>query len=371
MTGSTPPVTVLMAVHNGEAFVDRAISSILSQTFADFEFLIVDDGSSDGTAARIAAYRDPRIRIITHATNVGLTKSLNHGLSLARGALIARQDADDVSHRTRLHAQVSFLDAHPDVAVVGTQARIVDAKDRPLNVPAWPKSTSSEAIRWQLLFDSPFFHTSVMFRTRLVRDLLNGYDERFRTSQDFELWSRVAAARHEMANLADVLVDFRVHPASASSGYDAETVGRIGSVVRTNLTTLLGPDAVPRGWPEAWIRMTNPRVFSDAPDSSRPAAAAIDEIFQRFAARFPGAARNREIRRHTAAMLIRTANAGAERGTLRSLGSLLRAAHFDLPLTVAGAPRYFALLALRRHRHRRIPRDTPPPQRPCGNDERS
>jgi len=91
MTASTPPVTVLMAVHNGEAFVDKAIRSILSQTFADFEFLIVDDGSSDGTAARISAYGDPRIRTITHATNVGLTKSLNHGLSLARGALIARQ----------------------------------------------------------------------------------------------------------------------------------------------------------------------------------------------------------------------------------------------------------------------------------------
>ena len=206
---ASPRVTVLMSAFNSAAYIDAAIGSILSQTFTDLELLIVDDGSTDATREKIAAWSDHRIRVVHNESNIGLTRSLNRGLAVARGVFIARQDADDVSHPERVARQVEFLENHPNVTVVGTQVRYIDAGGRRIAAAPWPKSTSNFAIRWQLLFDSPFVHTTVMFRRATVWDELRGYDERFVTSQDFELWSRVAAASHEMRNLADTLVDFR------------------------------------------------------------------------------------------------------------------------------------------------------------------
>jgi glycosyltransferase involved in cell wall biosynthesis len=356
----TPLVTVLMAVHNGARFVDSAIGSILRQHFTDFELLIVDDGSTDDTPARIRAFGDSRIRCVRNDTNLGLTRSLNVGLSVARGALIARQDADDISHPGRLSTQVAFLQRQPDVAVLGTQARTINARKRLVRVAPWPKSTSNRAIRWQLIFDSPFIHSSVMFRKSVV-SALGGYNESFTTSQDFELWSRVAAAGHEMRNLPDELLDFRVHEASVSAGYGLEHVAKLRAVLRDNLIAQLGAAAIPADWPDMWIRMNNPRVFPASADAPLALAEAIESIYVRFVDRYPVAAGDGEIRRHLGAMLIRLASSSAERGWMTSLVPFLRAARLDAMMAASAAPLYVARLTIGQWRPRgRHDRQTPP-----------
>ena len=347
-----PLVTVLMAVHNGARFVDEAIASILHQTFSDFELLIVDDGSTDDTPGRIRASGDPRIRCVRNDTNIGLTRSLNDGLAIARGVLIARQDADDISHPGRLSAQVEFLGRQPEVAVLGTQASMIDAGKRRVRGAPWPKSTSNRAIRWQLIFDSPFIHSSVMFRKSVI-SALGGYNEAFATSQDFELWSRVAAAGHEMRNLPDALLDFRVHEASVSAGYRLETVALLRAVLLDNLIAQIGASAVPADWPDTWIRMNNPRVFPASADAPRAVAQAIESIYIRFMDRYPEAAGDREIRRHLAAMLTRLASISAERGWMTSLVPFLRAARLDATMAAYAAPGYAARLAVGQWRQRR------------------
>ena len=347
---SDPLVTVLMAVHNGADYVEAAVESILRQSFADFEFLIVDDASTDDTPPRLARFTDPRIRRVRNETNLGLARSLNRGLALARGVLIARQDADDVSHASRLGEQVAFLEREPGVAVLGTQVRYIDARDRTVSAAPWPKSTSALAIRWQLLFDGPFVHASVMFRRDIVWTELGGYDESFATSQDFELWSRVGAGGHAMRNLSATLVDFRIHPASASMRYTVEGVSKVAPVVRRNVIAELGPGALPPDWPEAWIRLTNPAVFPDTGDDWEKVARAIDEIHRAFTARHPEAASDEEIRRHFASMLIRLSCRGAEQRRTKSMTAFAQACRLEPAMAARALPRYVGYWTIGRRR---------------------
>lgn len=359
---TAPLVTVLMSVHNGGPYVDEAIGSILRQTFTDFEFLIVDDASTDDTPARIAAFGDPRIRVIRNDVNLGLTRSLNRGLAAALGSLVARQDADDVSHPGRLAAQVAFLEREPDVVVLGTQCRYIDSRGAPKKVAPWPKSTSNLAIRWQLLFDGPFIHTSVIFRKAVVWGELGGYDESFVTSQDFELWSRISARGHAMRNLPQALVDFRVHSASASTSYELERVVRVAPVVRQNVMAELGVGAIPEGWADAWIRLNNPRVFPDSAGEWKLVSRAIKAIHHAFTRKYPESADDPEIRTHRASMLIRLSQWGAERRQFASLASFAHACRLDPAMAAHAAPRYFGRWTIGRWRPARRPVPVQPPR---------
>jgi hypothetical protein len=275
-----------------------------------------------------------------------LTRSLNRGLALARGTFVARQDADDISHPDRLASQVACLEQERSLAVLGTQARMIDARGRPVRAAPWPKSTANRAIRWQLIFDSPFIHASVMFRKDVIWSSLGGYDETFTTSQDFELWSRVAAAGHAMKNLPGVHVSFRVHQASVSSRYELKSVAKLRAVLQDNLETALGSGAAPAGWPDTWIRLNNPRVFPQSSDSPSAVARAIETIHRQFVARHPDAADDHEIRRHLAAMLIRVATSGAERGWMSSIAPFARGCRLDARMAAHAAVRYIARLAV-------------------------
>jgi len=182
-------VTVLMSVYNGEKYLREAIDSILKQTFKDFEFLIINDGSTDSTAEILKSYQDPRIKIINNEKNVGLTKSLNEGLKLAKGEYIARMDADDISMPERLQKQVNILERKPDLGVVGTWCYIIDEKD---NIKYEVKDDRNPVIlRWKLLFDNVFVHSSVMMRKKAYEDN-GGYNLELEASQDYDLWSRIA-----------------------------------------------------------------------------------------------------------------------------------------------------------------------------------
>jgi len=204
-----PEVTVLMAVYNGERYLREAIESILSQTFQDFEFLIINDGSTDRTREIVLSYADPRIRLVDNEGNLGQTRSLNRGLERAQGQFIARQDADDISEPERLARQVAFLEANPELALVGTWATMIDAQGVPIGAEEFPCDCTQ--IRWCLLFFNPFVHGSVMLRKSAVPGQIGFYNEAITYAQDYELWSRIARSL-PVANVGEHLVKLRITP---------------------------------------------------------------------------------------------------------------------------------------------------------------
>ena len=224
-----PRVTVLMSVHNGGRWLRLAIDSVLAQTWHDFEFLIIDDASTDDSVAQIESFLDPRIRLIRMPENIGLTRSLNCGLHAARGEFIARQDSDDLSGRERIEKQINFLDRHPEVAVVGAQARLIDADGRSRGNRDLPLEPAS--VRWLSLLDNPVIHSAATFRTGIIREELGGYDESFPCCQDYDLWTRVMA-RREIRNLRERLVQLREHGGSISATRRGEASAMVERVVR-------------------------------------------------------------------------------------------------------------------------------------------
>jgi len=208
-----PRVSVVMAVYNGERFLRQAIDSILSQTYADFEFIVINDGSTDGTAEILNSYADRRLRVLTQP-NMGLVKSLNRGIAMAGGDYIARMDADDISLPQRLELQAKWLDGHPQTAVLGTANLVIDENDRPIGRHSHP--TRSVAIEHALLDGfCPLCHGSVMFR-KACFDQVGGYRERFRHAEDYDLWLRIIE-RHRTRNLPDLLYQYRLVLDSISS----------------------------------------------------------------------------------------------------------------------------------------------------------
>lgn len=205
--GPPPTVTVLMSVHNGEAHLKEAVDSVLAQTWRDFELLVVDDGSSDGTPGVLAAFTDPRIRVVRQE-NRGLAAALNHGLDLARGRYVARMDADDVCLPQRLERQVAALEARPEVDVLGAWAQLFGEREAVWRFPADP-----DTLRCRLLFHDVLVHPSVVLRRASFEREGLRYDPEFRYAQDYELWSR-AAGRLVLANLPEVLLRLRVREAA-------------------------------------------------------------------------------------------------------------------------------------------------------------
>lgn len=212
-----PKVTALMSVHNGEAYLRESVRSILGQSFVDFEFLIIDDASTDGTPAILVelARADDRIRIHTNEENLGLTRSLNVGLDLAQGAYVARQDADDISLPDRLEVQNAVLDAHPEVVLVSGRVEQIDSEGRITGKLRASRPAANELIPWMLLFYNYLQgHSVAMFR-REAALRLGGYNEAFRTSQDYELWLRMS--RTGGIEIPErLLLQLRVHRESIS-----------------------------------------------------------------------------------------------------------------------------------------------------------
>jgi hypothetical protein len=230
---ANPRVTVLMTVFNGERHLREAIDSVIGQTFGDFELLVVDDGSTDGTAALLDAVSDPRVRVTRNDENLGLTPSLNRGLALARGALVARHDADDVSEPERLARQVAFLDANPEVALVGAWYRKIDDAGASLGERTLPMD--HDRIRLALNFYCPFVHSAAAFRASVVREM-GGYDEAFVYAQDYDLWSRLAVA-HRVANVGEPLVRYRVGATTLTATIGDQS-GEVPRIAARNLAAL-------------------------------------------------------------------------------------------------------------------------------------
>lgn len=194
-------VSIVMPVYNQEKYVSKAIESILTQTFEDFEFLIIDDGSSDGTLEILRGYKDPRMRIVVNKANIGLTKSLNKGLGVALGKYIARQDGDDISLPKRLEKQFRFLEKHREYGLVGCCCHKIDSAGNVTGSIMVP--TRHHDIAQALVKTNQFVHSSVMFRKECI-EKLGPYDETLIYSQDYELWLRISSF-YKVANLKEVL----------------------------------------------------------------------------------------------------------------------------------------------------------------------
>ena len=212
-----PAVSVLMSVRNGEPWVRPAVLSVLAQTASDLELIVIDDGSTDATADLLAALREPRLRV-ERQEPVGLTRSLNRALALARAPLLARLDADDVALPERLARQRAFLDEHLDVGLLGTGAREVDPSGREVGIVSPPAEDAD--IRRALIRANPFVHSSVMMR-RSVLERVGGYDEALAVAQDYDLWMRMSRITR-LGNLPNPLVVRRLLPGRVSAVRDAE-----------------------------------------------------------------------------------------------------------------------------------------------------
>jgi glycosyltransferase involved in cell wall biosynthesis len=231
-----PKVSVIMAVKDGQKYLRQAIDSVLGQTFGDFEFVIIDDGSIDGSLPIIERYADPRIRLLINRDHRGLSESLNAGLHAARGEYVARMDADDVCLPERLERQVSFLDRHPGIVVLGTGIRLIDEQGQAIQDVPLP--ADNDLIKWQLGFLNPIAHPSVMMRAAAVR-LAGGYDPRLIHAQDYDLWWRLSAG-NRLANLSDILMLLRQHPGQVSQANRSEQFEFGIKIIQKHLSSLLG-----------------------------------------------------------------------------------------------------------------------------------
>jgi glycosyltransferase involved in cell wall biosynthesis len=234
---NAPRVSVLLPVYNGAADLPRALESVLGQTFPDFEVIAINDGSRDNSAELLNSITDSRVRVI-HQDNMGLAATLNRGLSLARGALVARQDQDDLSKLQRFAKQIAHLDENPKCILLGTAAEIWIGDDPAGRAHDHP--TTHPQLMFDLLFNNPFVHSSVMMQRAAVLEL-GGYstDRARQPPEDYELWSRMA--RHGLvANLPERLLVYREVPQSMSRTGPNPFLDKVVAISAENLALARG-----------------------------------------------------------------------------------------------------------------------------------
>lgn len=226
----SPKLSVLMAVHNSREYLESAIKSILNQTYTDFEFLITDDGSTDGSNEVIAtlAKQDPRI-VHRFRENRGLTSTLNELASYARAPYLARMDADDLSLPDRFEKQIRFLEKYSEVSLVGGAILIIDNRDRPIFTISNPVD-GKKIDEHNLIGKVAIHHPAVIMRTSVFKQV-GGYDEDFSSAQDLDLWLRMAEVS-QLANLGDIVLKYRIHEGSISSQRKSEQAGNAEEACR-------------------------------------------------------------------------------------------------------------------------------------------
>lgn len=216
MSTNKPRVSVVLPVYNAVRYVEQAVTSVLNQTFTDFEVIAINDGSTDGSLGvlqRLAAM-DPRIRLISRE-NRGLVTTLNEGLAHAQGEYLARMDADDISHPERFARQVAYLDAHPECIALGTWAIAIDEDGEQLSLIEKPL-VHHEIDRLAIQGGCPMLHPTLMMRLDVLRKI-GGY-RNYQYGEDRDLYLRLAEVGTLM-NLADTLLQYRIHIVSFSYNY--------------------------------------------------------------------------------------------------------------------------------------------------------
>ncbi|MBD2795678.1 glycosyltransferase [Xenorhabdus sp. 18] len=235
----SPRLSVLMSVYNGENYLEESINSILLQTFEDYEFIIIDDGSTDFTSSILSSYakKDMRIKVITNENNIGLIHSLNKGLHIASSNLVARMDADDIAIPDRLKIQMDFMQAHPDVAVCGGFTTYLENPSK-----GDVHAISHEGIVAECFFHCPFAHPTVIMRKDKILELTSGYDLNDLYAEDYGLWSRlVISKKTRFANINKSLLKYRTHPNNIRIEYKKRQ-RETANYIQKNMFLSLGVD---------------------------------------------------------------------------------------------------------------------------------
>lgn len=210
---SKPAISIILPAYNAAKYIGETISSLLSQTFTDFELLVMDDGSTDDTIPVVQSFSDGRIRLIENGQNLGLVKTLNKAATLCKGQYAARMDADDIALPNRLQLQKDFLDQHPQTAAVAGWVSFIDENGTQTGVWELDRQTNtSAAIKKALLKENCIAHPTVMIRTAILQQFL--YNPRQRNIEDYDLWLRLCAAGMQIEKVPEPVLLYRVHPAS-------------------------------------------------------------------------------------------------------------------------------------------------------------
>ena len=228
-------VSVIMPVYNGAMYLNEAITSILGQTYSNFEFIIINDGSTDRSEEIILSFSDSRIVYVKNPENYRLIKTLNLGFSMAKGRYIARMDADDISHPDRLQKQVQFLEDNEEYGLVGSGVNLLNGENKSQLL----YHTDHESLKFAMAFYCPFIHPSVMIRKSIIENMEVIFDERFIHAEDYELWTRLAF-KTKMANLPEYLLDYRVHDSQISSQHNFHQTDIANKIRRNYLKNYFG-----------------------------------------------------------------------------------------------------------------------------------
>lgn len=213
-----PKISVLMPVHNGEKYLSTSIKSILSQSFKNYEFIVIDDGSIDNSLKIIQGYKkkDKRIIVIQNITNIGTTKSLNKGLRVAKGRYVVRMDADDWSYPNRLQKQYEFMEKHPEIVVSGGTIDVCNEDMEVIYTRKYP--LQDKDVRKIIFLYSPFAHSATIWNAEKMKHV-GGYNENIPLSQDCELYFRVGKFA-KFGNINSKIVKLRTHNRSSSISKD-------------------------------------------------------------------------------------------------------------------------------------------------------
>ena len=322
----SPAISVLMPAHNAERYVRQSIQSVLAQSFEDFELLVVDDGSTDRTAAILDSIHDRRLRVLTNPVNLGIVGSLNRAMAAARGRIIARIDGDDFCQPTRFTRQHSFLEANPRTLIVGSEMSVLEGGrirfSRQLADP------DPQILRWMLHVSNPIGHSSMMFRAEAVDRLGVYLREEFKYAEDFDFSHRVL--RHgDISVVPEYLVIYRVHDQNVTRTRRAEMTARTAGVLSGVYGALLGGERDA----EAALMARHLIAGAALPDgaAARQLGGFLSDLVDGFcAAHALDAARRDTVRRHAGRLWW---------GTLRAS---LRAGHLGIPLRDHGAYRWAA-----------------------------
>jgi glycosyltransferase involved in cell wall biosynthesis len=209
---TTSLVSILLPVHNGAMYLSDAIKSILQQTVRNFEFVIINDCSTDESLDIINSFSDPRFLVINMDKKGGICKALNLGITQSRGRYIARMDADDICYPQRLQRQAEFLDHYQQIGFCGSWVKRFGENQLPQILS---RPVSFQRIRAFSVFDNPMVHSSVMIRRDVLCKLTHWYKEEFAGAEDYEFWTRLMEIT-ECRNLPEVLLDYRIHPQSVT-----------------------------------------------------------------------------------------------------------------------------------------------------------
>lgn len=201
-----PKISVIMPVYNGEIYLRSAIDSVLSQSFKDFEFIIIDDASNDSSVQIIQGYNDERIRLFVNDVNMGVAATLNKGIDLAVGEYIARMDCDDISMPDRFEKQIKYMDSHDKTVICGSSVIILNETGEYFR----PYSESDGAIRADMIFNSAFVHPAVMIRASVLKIHNIRYDVDYERAEDYEMWSRIIRFG-TCYNIQEPLLKYRHH----------------------------------------------------------------------------------------------------------------------------------------------------------------